>query len=121
MVGWNGFEYRISPRRAPSYLRWVLLGRAARIVGTKRPVDYLEEWGARSSDIRLDRHPARTCHAVLADGVVAGFTAGSNSRLGVGRDAVRVEAGRAALSRWMTRTAFCWRNERSEPVYTGQT
>lgn len=53
-----------------------------------------EEWGGRSSDIRLDRHPTRTCQAVLADGVVAGFAAGSNSRLGVGRDAVRAEAGR---------------------------
>ena len=53
-----------------------------------------EEWGGRSSDIRLDRHPSRTCQAVLSDGVVAGFAAGSNSRLGVGRDAVRAEAGR---------------------------
>lgn len=53
-----------------------------------------EEWGGRSSDIRLDRHPSRTCQAVLADGVVAGFAAGSNSRIGVGRDAVRAEAGR---------------------------
>lgn len=53
-----------------------------------------EEWGGRSSDIRLDRHPSRTCQAVLGDGVVAGFAAGSNSRLGVGRDAARAEAGR---------------------------
>jgi len=53
-----------------------------------------EEWGGRSSDIRLDRHPKRTCQSVLSDGVIAGFAAGSNSRLGVGRDAVRAEAGR---------------------------
>jgi hypothetical protein len=53
-----------------------------------------EEWGGRDSDIRIDRHPSRTCQAVLGEGVVAGFAAGSNSRLGVGRDAVRAEAGR---------------------------
>ena len=53
-----------------------------------------EEWGGRNSDIRIDRHPSRTCQAVLGEGVVAGFAAGSNSRLGVGRDAVRAEAGR---------------------------
>lgn len=53
-----------------------------------------EEWGGRNSDIRLDRHPSRTCQAVLGDGIVAGVAAGTNSRLGVGRDAVRAEAGR---------------------------
>ena len=53
-----------------------------------------EEWGGRNSDIRLDRHPSRTCQAVLGEGIVAGFAAGSNSRLGVGRDAIRAEAGR---------------------------
>jgi hypothetical protein len=56
-----------------------------------------EEWGGRCSDIRLDRSPSRTSQAVLAEGVVAGFAAGSNSRLGVGRDAVRAEAGRGYL------------------------
>ena len=53
-----------------------------------------EHWGGRYPDIRLDRHPDRTVHAVLAKGVIAGLGAGSNSRLGIGTDAVRAEAGR---------------------------
>ncbi len=53
-----------------------------------------EHWGGRNPDIRLDRHPRRTVHAVFATGVVAGVGAGSNSRLGIGTDAVRAEAGR---------------------------
>lgn len=50
-----------------------------------------ESWGGRNPDIRLDRHPRR---CVLATGVIAGVGAGSNSRLGIGTDAVRAEAGR---------------------------
>lgn len=53
-----------------------------------------ESWSGRNPDIRLDRHPRRTVHSVLATGVVAGVGAGSNSRLGIGTDAVRAEAGR---------------------------
>lgn len=53
-----------------------------------------EYWGARRPDIRLDRHPDRTAQWVLAQGIIAGFAAGSNSRFGVGRDARRAEAGR---------------------------
>ena len=53
-----------------------------------------EYWGARRPDIRLDRHPDLTVRAVLAQGIVAGFAAGSNSRFGVGRDARRAEVGR---------------------------
>ena len=36
----------------------------------------------------------RICRCVLATGVIAGVGAGSNSRLGIGTDAVRAEAGR---------------------------
>ena len=53
-----------------------------------------EYWGARRPDIRFDRHANRTAQAVLAQGVVAGFAAGSNSRFGLDRDARRAEAGR---------------------------
>lgn len=53
-----------------------------------------EYWGARRPDIRLDRHPDRTTQGVLAQGIIAGFAAGSNSRFGVGCDARRAEAGR---------------------------
>ena len=53
-----------------------------------------ESWSGRNPDIRLDRHPRRTVQSVLATGVVAGVGAGSNSRLGIGTDAVRAEAGR---------------------------
>ncbi|MDA0711150.1 MAG: DUF3604 domain-containing protein [bacterium] len=53
-----------------------------------------ELWAAHRPDIRLDRHPSRTAQAVLAQGIIAGFAAGSNSRYGVGRDAQRAEAGR---------------------------
>jgi hypothetical protein len=53
-----------------------------------------EYWGAPQPDIRYDRHPDRTAHAVLSQGIVAGFAAGSNSRFGVGGDARQAEAGR---------------------------
>ncbi|MFT5369244.1 MAG: hypothetical protein ACI8V2_004219 [Candidatus Latescibacterota bacterium] len=53
-----------------------------------------ENWGAHRPDIRLDRHPDRTAQAVLAQGIIAGFSAGSNSRYGIGRDARRAEANR---------------------------
>lgn len=53
-----------------------------------------ERWSARRPDIRLDRHPDRTIQAVLAQGIIAGFAAGSNSRYGVGTDARRAESGR---------------------------
>ncbi len=53
-----------------------------------------EHWGGQRPDIRLDRHPDRTAQGVLAQGIIAGFAAGSNSRFGVGRDARRAEAGR---------------------------
>ncbi|MGA1195704.1 MAG: DUF3604 domain-containing protein [Candidatus Latescibacterota bacterium] len=53
-----------------------------------------EVWGARRPDIRLDRHPHRTAQAVLGQGIIAGFAAGSNSRYGVGKDARRAEANR---------------------------
>ncbi|MBT4140416.1 MAG: DUF3604 domain-containing protein [Candidatus Latescibacteria bacterium] len=53
-----------------------------------------ENWGAHRPDIRLDRHPDRTVQAVLAQGIIAGFAAGSNSTYGVGQDARRAEANR---------------------------
>ncbi len=53
-----------------------------------------ELWGGRRPDIRLDRHPDRTVQAVLAQGIIAGFSAGSNSRFGLAGDARRAEAGR---------------------------
>jgi hypothetical protein len=73
-----------------------------------------EEWGGRNSDIRIDRHPSRTCQAVLDKGVVAGFAAGSNSRLGVGRDAVRAEAGRGYAGGL---TAVCSASESQEAIF----
>ena len=53
-----------------------------------------EHWGARRCDTHPARHPDRTVHAVLSQGIIAGFAAGSNSRFGVGRDARRAETGR---------------------------
>lgn len=53
-----------------------------------------ENWGARRPDIRLDKHPDRTAQAVLAQGIIAGFAAGSNSSYGIGKDARRAEANR---------------------------
>ena len=53
-----------------------------------------EHWSARRPDIRMDRHPDRTVQGVLGQGIIAGFSGGSNSRFGVGRDARRAEAGR---------------------------
>jgi len=53
-----------------------------------------EHWGARRPDIRLDKHPDRTAQAVLAQGIIAGFAAGSNSSYGIGKDARRAEANR---------------------------
>ena len=53
-----------------------------------------ELWGAHRPDIRLDRHSHRTVQAVLGQGIIAGFAAGSNSSYGVGKDARRAEANR---------------------------
>ena len=53
-----------------------------------------EYWGARYADMDPARHPDRTVHAVLSQGIIAGFGAGSNSRVGVGTDARRAEPGR---------------------------
>ena len=53
-----------------------------------------EFWGGRRPDVRPTRHPDRTVHAVLSQGIAVGLAAGSNSRLGFGGDARRAEAGR---------------------------
>lgn len=53
-----------------------------------------EDWGSCRPDIRLDRHPDRTVHAVLGQGIISGFAAGTNSRFGVAGDARRAELGR---------------------------
>ncbi|MCZ6635273.1 MAG: DUF3604 domain-containing protein, partial [bacterium] len=53
-----------------------------------------EYWGGRRTDVRPVRDLEQTVHAVLAQGIIAGFSAGSNSRFGVGKDARRAEAGR---------------------------
>ncbi len=53
-----------------------------------------EFWGGRRPDVRPSRHPDRTVHAVLSQGIAVGLAAGSNSRFGVGGDARRAEAGR---------------------------
>jgi len=53
-----------------------------------------ERWGSSRPDVRFDRHGDRTVHAVLAQGLVAGIAAGSNSRFGPGGDGRRAEVGR---------------------------
>jgi hypothetical protein len=57
-----------------------------------------EFWGARRADTHSLRHPERTVHAVLSQGIIAGFAAGSNSRFGVAEDARRAEPGRGYRS-----------------------
>ncbi|HCR15877.1 MAG TPA: hypothetical protein DIU35_00195 [Candidatus Latescibacteria bacterium] len=57
-----------------------------------------EFWGARRADTHPLRHPDRTVHAVLSQGIIAGFAAGSNSRFGVAEDASRAEPGRGYRS-----------------------
>ena len=53
-----------------------------------------EHWGARRCDMDPGRHPDRTVHAVLSQGIIAGFGAGSNSRVETGSDAWMAEPGR---------------------------
>ena len=57
-----------------------------------------EFWGARRADTHPLRHPERTVHAVLSQGIIAGFAAGSNSRFGIAEDAPRAEPGRGYRS-----------------------
>ena len=89
------------PSSAPGLLRIALPD--AQLVDEMLPSHLLEIysswgsrefWGGRRPDVRPARHPDRTAHAVLSQGIAVGFAAGSNSRFGVGRDARRAEVGR---------------------------